>query len=147
MPGIGDTNRLATLYEHTVAVGLVHPTLGAGIAVQVANADWTYGNYATVVGAGVITSRYHVHSISIEYCNQPAITPAVFELELYHGATDIPLSSIRFAVVGGFFGNSLYPISSALVGPSEQIRARAASSDGLANQSTLTISICYCIEE
>ena len=150
MPGIGDTNRLASLYDHVTAAGLVYPTGAAGATVQSpapGAANWTPGTIVTIVPAATINSRYHIHSISVESCDQPAITPAVFELALYHGPDDILVSTVRVAISGGFFGNMLYPISSALIGPGERIRAILASSDGFANQMTITISICYCIED
>jgi len=142
MPGIGDTNRLATVFDHIVASGLVYPTMAAGATVVSANVDWTMGNYATIVPINTITSRFHVHSISIETCNRNA----VFELELYHGATRLLVAGIRFAVAGGFFGNALYPISSILIPANEIIEARIASSNGTAEIATVTMSICYCIE-
>jgi hypothetical protein len=142
MPGIGDTNRLASLFDHITVEGLVLPSLAAGIPVVSANANWTFGNYAAVVAADVITARYHIHSISVESCTHDG----VYQLELYHSAGHVLVSSVRFAVSGGFFGNSLYPVSSALIPPNAQVDARIAYSAGLANVATVGISICYCIE-
>lgn len=142
MPGIGDTNRLASLFDHITAEGLVLPSLAAGIPVISTNTNWEFGNYAAVVAGGVITARFHIHSISIE----SATHDGVYQLELYHSAGHVLVSSIRFAVFGGFFGNAFYPISAALVPPSAQIDARVAYSAGLANIATVGISICYCVE-
>lgn len=118
---------------------LVYPTLAAGATVVSAAADWTYGAYAVIVPADTITSDYYVHNVSIESCNQDA----VFELALYKGVGDDLIATVRFALVGGFWGNSVYVITAETVDANSQIRARMASSDGLANQATATISICY----
>jgi len=142
MPGIGDTNRLASLYDHTTAEGLVLPSLAAGIPVASANANWEYGNYVAIVAAGVILYRYHIHSLSIESADQDG----VYQVALYHSAAHVLVSTIRFAIVGGFFGNCYYPMSSAMIPPSAQIDCRVAYNLGLANVGTLGISICYCVE-
>lgn len=118
---------------------LVYPTLAAGATVVSAATDWTYGAYAVVVPASTITSDYYVHNVSIESCDKNA----VFELALYKGAGDDLIATIRFALVGGFWGNSVYVVTAETVEANAQIRARFASSDGQANQATATISICY----
>lgn len=146
MPGIGDTNRLASLYDHITAAGLVYPTGAAGATVLTGVAVWTWSvAYNPVVPINTINSRYHIHSVTIETCNVG--TDAVYELQLYRGVANVPVASIRFSVAGGFFGNQVYPVSAALIGPGEQVDARCMSSDGLAHPATLTISVCYCIED
>ena len=117
----------------------VYPTLAAGAAIVSANANWAYGNYAVIVPAGIITGGYHVLAISIESCNRNA----VFELQLYQGAADDVVTTVRFAVVGGFFGNQVYVIGSAEIVAGAQIRARLASSNGLAEIATITLSLVY----
>lgn len=118
---------------------LVYPTLANGIDVVSANADWTYGAYATIVPASTIVSDFHIVGVVIEDCDQDA----VFELQLYSGAGDDIVTSIRFAVQGGFFGNQVYAIGSADIVADSRIRARLASSNGLAAVATATISIWY----
>ncbi|MGD8499536.1 MAG: hypothetical protein PVJ86_02750 [Phycisphaerales bacterium] len=117
----------------------VYPTLTAGATVVSAAADWTYGAYAVVVPINTITSRYHIVSMTVESCDQNA----VFQLALYKGAADDLVATTRFAVSGGFWGNSVYVMGSEPVEANAQLRARVASSDGLANQATLTISVAY----
>lgn len=133
------------LVYHTISETQVYPTLAAGVNVLTDNAaDWTLGAYATVVAASTITSRFHVHSVTIESCS----TNGVFQLELYRGATDNLIAGVRFAVVGGFWGNSYYAIGSEVCEANDQIRARVASDSVVAlGQATVGISISYCIEE
>jgi hypothetical protein len=139
MTGIGDTHRLATLYNHFVTESQVYPSLAAGATVVSAAANWTYGAYAVVVAAGVVAARFHIHAVVIETCNQND----VFQLQLYKGAADDVIATVRFAVFGGFFGNSVYPIASELVEGGSQVRARLAASNGFAAQATMTISLVY----
>ena len=119
---------------------LVYPTLAAGATVVSAAADWTYGAYAVIVPANTISSDYYVHNVAIESCNK---NDAVFELALYKGAADDLIATVRFAIVGGFWGNSVYVITAETVDANSQIRAKLASSDGLNNQATMTVSLCY----
>jgi hypothetical protein len=136
MPGITDQ---FTSYTHFSLESQVYPTLAAGATVVSAAADWTYGAYAVVVPINTITVRYHIISMTVESCNQNA----VFQLALYKGAADDLIASTRFAVSGGFWGNSVYVMGSEPCEANAQLRARVASSDGLANQATLTISVAY----
>ena len=139
MPGIGTSNQISTIFDHITSESMVYPSLAAGATVVSANADWTYGAYATVVAAGVITVRYHIVNVSIESCNRNA----VFQLQLYKGAADDVVATVRFAVSGGFFGNQLYQTNSEPIEASSQLRARLASSNGLAEIATITISVGY----
>lgn len=118
---------------------LVYPNLLDGISVVSANADWTLGAYATMVPASTIGDEYQVTAVNIESCDQNA----VFQLELYQGAGDDLIATVRFAVIGGFFGNMVYRFGSEPVDADAQLRARLASSDGLANQATITASVRY----
>ena len=142
MTGIANTHRMARLYNHITRESLVFPTLAVGAPVVSSAANWTYGVYATVMAATTILAPFHIHAVSIESCDQNA----VFQLQLYQSAADTVVSTVRFAVAGGFFGNQVYPIGSALIPANARIRARLASSDGLANQATISISFVYVIE-
>lgn len=142
MSGIADTHRLAILYNYFSNETQVYPSLAVGTTVVSAAANWTYGVYATVVPATTIASRFHVRAIVIETCNQND----VFQLQLYQGAADDVVATVRFSIAGGFFGNSVYPIGSESVGANQQIRARLAAGNGAAAQATATISIVYILE-
>lgn len=142
MSGIADTHRLATLYNHISNETHVYPTLAAGTTVVSAAANWTYGAYAIIVPAVTITSRFHIHAIVVETCNQND----VFELQIYKGAADDVIATVRFSITGGFFGNSVYPITSEEIGANQQVRARLAASNGAAAQATITVSIVYALE-
>lgn len=130
------------LRHHFFTESKVYPTLAVGATVVSAAANWAYGAYATIVPAATITVNFHVHDIAIETCDKNA----VFQLELYKGAADDVIAGVRFAVIGGFWGNSLYALSSERVAANERVRIRLASSDGALNQATMTLSIGYCEE-
>ena len=121
---------------HTDAETLVYPSLAAGATVLSGAVAWTWGAYATVVPAGAVPVNFHLLAVQIETCNQNF----VFELELYKGPTDDLIAALRFAVAGGFFGNARYPLTSETVEAGSLVRARLASSGGLA---TITMSIEY----
>ena len=130
---------LRQLYDQIAQERQVYPTLAAGATVISAAADWAYGAYATVVPINTITHDFHILGVSIESCDKNA----VFQLELYKGAGDEVATAVRFAINGGFFGNQVYVVGSKIVDANAQVRARLASSDGLANQATMTFSIIY----
>jgi len=132
-------SRVDEVFDNLNNARLVYPTLAAGAAVVSANADWTYGAYATVVPATTIGNDFHIVAVSIEACNRDA----TFQLELYSGAGDVIVQAVRFNVTGGFFGNQLYVIGSAHIAADSRIRARLASSNGLAQIATIAISIVY----
>jgi len=132
-------SRVDAVVDSIASERQVYPTLAVGATVVSAAADWTYGAYATVVPATTITNYFHILGISIESCDQNA----VFQLELYKGGADDIVAAVRFAVVGGFFGNQVYIVGSEHIDAEEQIRARLASSDGTANQATITMSVVY----
>lgn len=135
-------DRIVGAYIEDHLETLVYPTLAAGASVSTpvaGTANWTLGAYATIVPINTVASEYHIKGITIETCDQSA----VFQLELYKGAGDDIIAALRFAVVGGFWGNSVYNVSSEPVAANAQIRARLASSDGFANQATVTLSVRY----
>lgn len=129
-------NRMA---EARFTETLVSPNLTDGVTVVSANTDWGLGAYATVVAASAIATDFQVTAVAIETCDKNA----VFQLELYQGAGDTLIATMRFSIIGGFFGNVVYRFGSVLVPANARIRARLASSDGLANQATITMSIRY----
>jgi hypothetical protein len=131
--------RVQELYDYLNNERLCYPSLAAGASVVSANADWTYGSYAEVVPASTITSDYHIVAVSIEACDRNA----VFQLELYKGASDDVVQAVRFAVEGGFYGNQIYVLGSEEVDANSQVRARLASSNGAAEIATVAISIVY----
>jgi len=137
-------SKMRLLYHYFTTESQVYPTLAAGATVQSDNAaDWVYGTIAVVVPANTITSRFHIHNISVESCDKNG----VFQLALYRGATENLIATIRFAIAGGFWGNSVYVIASEMCAAGDQIRAKLAYSDvTVSGQATMTLSICYCIE-
>jgi hypothetical protein len=139
MGTIAKARRLREAYEHLTTESEVYPSLAAGVTVVSANTDWVYGAYATVVAASTITVPFHVCGVAIETCDENAI----YQLQLYKAAADVVVATIRFAVVGGFFGNQVYLIAAARCEANDRIRARLASSNGTAAVATQTISIAY----
>lgn len=132
-------SRADALYDSIHVERNVYPTLAAGATVISGDTNWALGAYATVIAGSVITNDFHIMAVSIESCNKDG----VFELNLYKGAGDDTVTAIRFAIEGGFYGNQVYVIGSEEVAANSQIRARLASSDGQANQATITLSIIY----
>lgn len=129
------------LRERQTNAATVYPSLTDGASVVSANSDWTMGAYATVIPASTIGTAFQLTAVNIESCDKNA----VFELELYQGDGDTRITTVRFAVIGGFFGNCVYRFSSAEIAANARVRARLASSDGLANQATITISVRYIV--
>jgi len=141
---IDASSKLRLLYHYFTTESKVWPTLTAGATVQShAATDWTYGTIAVIVPANQIASRFHIHNISVESCDKNG----VFQLALYRGATENLIATIRFSVIGGFWGNSVYVIASEVCAANDQIRAKLAYSDvSVSGQATMTLSVCYCIE-
>jgi len=137
-------SKMRLLYHYFTTESMVYPTLAAGATIQSDNAaDWVYGTIAVIVPTNTIASRFHIHNISVESCD----VSGVFQLALYRGATENLIATIRFAVVGGFWGNSVYVVASEVCAANDQIRAKLAYSDVTGfGQATMTLSICYCIE-
>jgi hypothetical protein len=141
---IDASSKLRLLYHYFTTESKVWPTLLAGATVQShAATDWAYGTIAVIVPANQIASRFHIHNISVESCDKNG----VFQLALYRGATENLIATVRFSVIGGFWGNSVYVIASEVCAANDQIRAKLAYSDvSVSGQATMTLSVCYCIE-
>ena len=131
--------RLDELYDNFQSERYVYPDLGPGATVVSAALNWVYGNYATLLPANAIPFPFHILAISIESCDQNA----VFQLELSKGAADEIITSVRFAIAGGFFGNQVYVIGSNEVEANSRVRLRLASSNGGAFIATITASAVY----
>ena len=138
---LGDSmmSRVRNIWNLNNMTRSVYPNCAAGIPIVSANANWAFGGYATIVAAGALVNPYHVHSISLESVSHDG----AYQLELYHGAGDILATAIRFAQLGGFFGNAVYNTGSASILGGERLRARIAYSAGLANIATVVLSISY----
>jgi len=118
----------------------VWPTLAAGIPVVSSAANWTYGIVTEIIPAGTIATPFNIHAIVPETCSDDG----VFQLALYYGAADTLFMTVRYAIVGGFFGNTfIWTRSSPLIPANSRIRAALASSDGFANQCTQSLSLAY----
>ena len=131
--------RVRDLYNANYTQGRVYPTLAAGVTIASANADWTLGTVTEVIPVNTVTSAYHVSLVSIESCDEDA----VFELALYYGASNTLMSTVRFAVSGGFFGNQLYLVPSVKVPANSKLSMALASSNGTAAVGTITVSVVY----
>ena len=132
-------NQLLEASYHFQNERKVYPNLAAGVDVVSANADWTYGAYATVVPANTINNDFHIVAVVIEACDRDA----VFQLELYKGVTDKIVTAVRFTVDQGFYGNMVYVLGSGEIDADSQVEARVASNNGAAEQATVTISVVY----
>lgn len=132
-------SRIDEVYDGLITERKVYPTLVAGATVASANTNWAYGSYAVVIPATTITTDFHIVAVSIESCDRDA----TLQLELYKGAADDIITAVRFNITGGFFGNQVYVIGSEHIDANAQVRARLASSNGLAQIATITISVVY----
>jgi hypothetical protein len=132
-------NRVSNLYYANYSEGRCYPTMAAGATVVSAAANWAPGGFATIVPVNTIGVPWHISAIVLETCSKDG----VFELAVYYGGADTLMATIRYAQVGGFFGNCVYLTPSVLLAANAQIRAKLASSDGFANQCTQTISVIY----
>ena len=133
-------DQILSLYNAQYTQGLVYPTLTAGVTVVSAAANWTLGTVTQIIPAATVVAPYHVSLVSIESCDKDG----VFELTLYYGATDIKMSTIRFAVEGGYFGNQLYEVPSVKIpANNDKLSAALACSTGGAGAATITISVVY----
>lgn len=131
--------RVLRMYDDKNEAIKVYPTLEDGATVVSAATDWGLGALATLVPVNTIAADFLVQSVIVESMSKNG----VYELVLYHGADDDEVARIRFSVVGGFFGNTVFAVPGALVPADARVRAALACSDGLAGAATATISIAY----
>jgi hypothetical protein len=139
MISTAEGHMMRELYENAYHETQVYPTLAGGVAVASANANWTYGAYVEIVPAATITTQFQVRSVVIENVDKND----VFQLQLYRGATDNLIATMRFVVAGGFWGNNPTLIPSEDCDANERIRARIACAAGAGAVGTATISITY----
>jgi hypothetical protein len=138
------SDRLIGLYNANYTRGRVYPTLADGVTVLSDNTDWGLGVITEVVPANTIASAYHISSFDIESCNRDG----TLELAIYYGAGDTLMTTRRFSVNGGFFGNMTYLTPSVKIPANSQIRVRLAYGDGAAvGVATITMSVLYRILE
>jgi hypothetical protein len=129
--------RILRMYDDNYQPVKVYPTLAAGATVISGGAAWALGAVAEVMPAATCTTDFLIKNITIETIN---IAAGTFELVLYSGAADDEIARVRFSIVGGFFGNTVFVMPSALVVANSRIRAALACSAGAA---TATVSISY----
>jgi hypothetical protein len=131
--------RILRMYDDQYKPVKVYPTLATGATVISANTNWGLGNFATIVPVSTIHSPFLLQIVTVETMDKDA----VFELVFYSGAADTETARIRFSYNGGFYGNSVYRLPSALIAAESIVKAKLASSNGLAEIATCTISIAY----
>jgi len=131
--------RILRMYDDMNQPIFVYPTLAAGATIVSAAVNWTLGAVAEVVPVNTITSNFLIQNVAVETMSKNG----VFELVIYSGAGDDEVARIRFSVVGGFFGNTVYRVPGALIAANSRIRAALACSDGGAGAATATISVSY----
>ena len=120
------SDRVHTISEHIHGHGLVIPTLAAGVTVTGAAGAWTLGNFATLIGAGVITMPFDLHWINIE----TASADDNWELHLFAAAVEI--SRVRFTTTRS--GNKAilppFPCLMSIQPAGTQIQVKIANSAG-----------------
>jgi len=138
------SKRVVGLYNANYTQGRVYPTQADGVTVLSPNTDWGLGAFTEVVPPNTITSAYHISSFDIESCDQDG----TLELAIYYGAGDTLMTTRRFSINGGFFGNMTYLTPSVKIPANSQIRVKLSYSDGAAvGVATITMSILYRILE
>jgi hypothetical protein len=137
--------RILRMYDDAYAPVFVYPTLAAGATVVTPVANWTLGNLATVVPINTIHNPFLIHIVTIETLTAvgPDTPDGVYELVIYAGPADSEVARVRFSITGGFFGNSVYRLPSALVPANSVVKAALAASTGGGGAKTATISIAY----
>lgn len=130
-------SKVSRLYNANYSEGRCYPTLAAGKTV-VSGINWTLSAaFAVLVPINTILVPYHISHVVVETCT----TDGVYELAVYHGAGNTLMSTVRFSYAGGFFGNSVYYLSSVLLAANEQVDMKLAISGGVAG--TITVSVVY----
>jgi hypothetical protein len=114
-----------------------YPTLAAGITLASTTTAWQLGTLTQIVPASTIASPFDIHWISIE----DASANGIYELHLFHGATDIFAGSIRFAKTAVMDATKNYPWQCPILPANDVIKGRLASNNAVAD--TATISVAY----
>ena len=128
---------IASLYSANYSEGRCYPTLAAGAPI-VSGITWApSAAFAPIVPINTIAVPYHISAVVIEACDKDGS----FELAIYYGAGHTLMSTIRFAYLGGFFGNSVFLAPSILLPANTQIDGKLATSGGVA--ATIAMSIIY----
>jgi len=134
-----ETTYLTALYNANYTQGRCYPTLGDGVTIVSANTDWVLGTVTEVVPIDTIATPFHISAIVIESCD----VDAVFELALYYGVSNTLMSTVRFSVEGGFFGNQVLLAPSVKIEQAANVSMALASSNGTAAVATISASIVY----
>lgn len=130
-------SRLHYMGEHLHSVAAVYPTLAAGVTLTATATAWTLGSLVQVVPAGVITSEFDIHALSIEGLS----ANAVYEIVLYQGAGDVEIGRCRVTKTAVMDGTQNVPMFTPIVPANARIRAAVASNTGAAD--TATIALMY----
>lgn len=132
--GYTDTEMAAVYAREVVTSTNCIPVLANGIGVTGAAGAWTLGAFATLAAANSIPNQFYVTGVHIE-----AISGAdVYEMVLYHGASDTEFARIRFVGTGYY----LFPASKAITG-NDQIRAKVASAAGGGKVATVSLAFHF----
>lgn len=125
------------LGDHVHSPSKVYPTLATGVVVTCGTPAWTLGNFATIIPASTITSKFDIHYISVEALS----ANAVYEIVFYYGATDIEAGRVRVTKNANQDSTLNVPMQTIIIPANSQIRAKVASDSG--NADTITLSTKY----
>jgi hypothetical protein len=127
------------MYDDKYQPILVYPTLAAGATLVSTVANWTLAVPVDIIPAATIHTNFLLSIVSVETLDKNG----TFELVIYQGAADLEVSRVRFSVLGGFFGNSVFVLPGALITAEARVRGSIAYSAGAGGAATATVSLGY----
>jgi len=113
----------------------VYPELADPITVTANATAWTLGNYAEIIPADTITSKFHLHYAEISNISANDI----YELRLYSGTTLI--ASVTFTKSASGAPDDVIPFSSPHIPANGQVQAKLACKSASAN--TADVKLFY----
>lgn len=130
--------RIMRMYNDLYVPPKVYPTLASGARVVSTSGTWTLGPLAEIIPSGTFHNNFLIHTLAIETMSK---TDANFEFVLYQGNANTEVSRCRFSLYGGFFGDMLLPMPSAIIPKDSVIKGALACSAGLTGAATGTFSV------
>lgn len=134
--------RIIRMYDDLYNPVEVYPSGAAGATLVTADANWTLGAVGQVVPAATILNPFLLQTVTIETLTGVAIN-GVYELVLYQGAEDAEVARVRFSVLGGFYGQAVFRMPSALVAASSRVRGALMFSNADRRRARTTDSVAY----
>jgi hypothetical protein len=123
--------------KHIHSPCLCYPTLANGITLASTTTIWQLGAITDIVLANTIASPFDIHWVTVEGVS----ATGVYELHLFHGASDTFIGSIRFTKTAAQDAAKDYKFMCPILPANDRIRGKLASNNAVAD--TATISVAY----